>query len=413
MSKSKLQVLCQQKGWELPTYQVTKQGHDHSPLFYATVTVNASSFSTSSSSSSSKKAQSDAAELALNHFSLPAPSLSAGCSSGSAGVNTRLSTGGTLQLNQQDAKPTHLSNEAVAASKNDESLEGYCFLLLMDLALLLFDVYLRSRLLLSIHTCGEWTLPHAKISTNRATGSTQNLFKNQLRTYAQKRNFTLPEYSCEREGPPHAPLFKCRVTVNGQTYESREHFPTLNRAEQAAAKAALSSLLPNGVEEDESFYKNRLQDLAQRECYGSPTYSTEKSGEAHALTFVSTVKVKGEFFTGQGAKTKKEAEMSAAKIAYTALKQRCQAQEAVGETQLSASSVRAGLTAFFQQNTQPKLPVPNEQAEQYRGSKSGIEFMVGRNKILVHPRGTKMTYPPGSTVLPVSDDKWTAVKMPP
>ncbi|KAJ6349515.1 hypothetical protein OIU77_006989 [Salix suchowensis] len=118
----------------------------------------------------------------------------------------------------------------------------------------------------------------------------QILFKNQLQTYAQKRNFTLPKYSCERVGPPHAPLFKCRVTVNGQTYESREQFPILNRAEQAAAKAALSSLLPNGVEEDESFYKNRLQDLAQRE--------------------------------GQGAKTKKEAEMSAAKNAYTALKQR-------------------------------------------------------------------------------------------
>lgn len=35
--------------------------------------------------------------------------VSPGFSSGSAGVNTRLSTGGTLQLNQQDAKPTHLS----------------------------------------------------------------------------------------------------------------------------------------------------------------------------------------------------------------------------------------------------------------------------------------------------------------
>ncbi|KAJ6422593.1 hypothetical protein OIU84_027540 [Salix udensis] len=150
MSKSKLHILCQQRGWELPTYEVNKQGHDHNPLFYATVTVNASSFSTSSPSSSSKKAKSDAAELALNHFSLPAPSLSAvmklyminqssgasalfrphqemkklmlcwsfasaGCSSGSAGVNTRPSTGGTLQLNQQDAKPTHLSNEAVGS----------------------------------------------------------------------------------------------------------------------------------------------------------------------------------------------------------------------------------------------------------------------------------------------------------
>jgi hypothetical protein len=75
------------------------------------------------------------------------------------------------------------------------------------------------------------------------------LFKNQLQTYAQKRNFTLPVYSCERVGLPHAIQFKCKVTVNGQTYESREYFPTLSKAENAAAKAALMSLLPNGGEE--------------------------------------------------------------------------------------------------------------------------------------------------------------------
>jgi dsRNA-specific ribonuclease len=76
-----------------------------------------------------------------------------------------------------------------------------------------------------------------------------HLFKNQLQTYAQKRNFTRPVYSCERVGPPHAIQFKCKVTVNGQTYESREYFPTLSKAENAAAKVALMSLLPNGVEE--------------------------------------------------------------------------------------------------------------------------------------------------------------------
>ena len=53
-----------------------------------------------------------------------------------------------------------------------------------------------------------------------------------------------------------------------------------------------------------------------------PTYSTNKSGEAHVPTFISTVEIEGEIFTGQGAKTKKQAEMSAAKTAYTALKQR-------------------------------------------------------------------------------------------
>jgi dsRNA-specific ribonuclease len=59
-----------------------------------------------------------------------------------------------------------------------------------------------------------------------------HLFKNQLQTYAQKRNFSLPVYSCERMGPPHAIRFKCKFTINGQTYESREYFPTLSKAEK-------------------------------------------------------------------------------------------------------------------------------------------------------------------------------------
>lgn len=77
----------------------------------------------------------------------------------------------------------------------------------------------------------------------------QHLFKNQLQTYAQKRNLALPVYSCERVGPPHASRFKCEVTVNGQIYESEEYFPTLNKAEHAAAQAALMTLLPDGVEQ--------------------------------------------------------------------------------------------------------------------------------------------------------------------
>uniref|UniRef100_A0A2K1R7Y8 DRBM domain-containing protein n=1 Tax=Populus trichocarpa TaxID=3694 RepID=A0A2K1R7Y8_POPTR len=735
MYKSKLQAVCQQRGWELPTYQVTKQGKDHNPLFSATVTVNATSFSSPSPSSSSKTAQSDAAKLAFNHFSLissPSPSLSvsadcsggsagentrlsqenptplsntnptplsneagavaktdesfgvsAGCSSGSAGGNARLSPRGKLQLNLQAANPIPLSNEAVAVGKNDESFEGCssgsaggdarlsprgklklnlqaanptplsneavavgkndesfegcssgsaggnarlsprgklqlnlqaanptplsneamavgkndesfegcssgsaggdsCLFPGGKLQLNLQDanptplsneavavgkndesfggfssgnaggntrLSPRGKLQLNLQvanptplsneamavgkndesfgvsagcssgSAGENTRlsPGGKLQLNlqdanptplsneavanakndEIFGGMQHLFKNQLQTYAQKRNFTLPVYSCERVGPPHASRFKCKVTVNGQTYESEEYFPTLNKAELAAAKAALMSLLSNGVEEDGFGYKSLLQELAQREGCGLPTYWTDKSGEAHVPTFVSKVEIEGEIFTGQGAKTKKQAEMSAAKIAYTALQQRYssqspgflstssqfqeaprssplsparQSQEAVqSETpQFSVSNLRAGLTAYLQQNIQPKLPVSNEQAEEYRANSvvsnhnpsiaspgqdscsamasitpspaaaissspkhdltssslpsdsptnlatsSSIEFMVRGIRVLMHPSGTKMTYPAGSTVLPISDDKWAAVELPP
>ena len=58
--------------------------------------------------------------------------------------------------------------------------------------------------------------------------------------------------------------------------------------------------------------------MARREGCGLPTYFTEKSGEAHAPTFISKVEIDGVSFTGKEARNKKQAEMSAAKIAYTA-----------------------------------------------------------------------------------------------
>ena len=47
-----------------------------------------------------------------------------------------------------------------------------------------------------------------------------------------------------------------------------------------------------------------------------------------------------------------------------------------------------------------------------------IEHLVGRgtssqSRDIIHPRGTTVTYPPGTTVLPISDDNWVAVKIPP
>ncbi|EEF36694.1 hypothetical protein RCOM_1321840 [Ricinus communis] len=77
----------------------------------------------------------------------------------------------------------------------------------------------------------------------------QHLYKNLLQSYAQKRGLPLPMYSCERQGPPHASLFKCKVTIDGKSYECLDFFPTVSKAEHAAAKAALTSLAPDGAEE--------------------------------------------------------------------------------------------------------------------------------------------------------------------
>ncbi|KAK3029818.1 hypothetical protein RJ639_038006 [Escallonia herrerae] len=149
-----------------------------------------------------------------------------------------------------------------------------------------------------------------------------HLYKNRLQMYAQKRNLGLPIYSCEINGPSHAHRFKSRVKIDDKTYETLDSFTTLKEAEHAAARVAFESLSPDETQEDEGLYKSLLQELAQKEGFPIPVYDTAKSGPFHMPTFVSTVDIGGKPFQGQKARTKKEAEMNAAKAAYRSFPER-------------------------------------------------------------------------------------------
>ena len=74
--------------------------------------------------------------------------------------------------------------------------------------------------------------------------------------------------------------------------------------------------------QDDGLYKNLLQELSQKEGFLFPTYDTIKNGPPHDTTFLSTVEIGGEMFKGGEAKSKKQAEMNAAKAAYTGLTER-------------------------------------------------------------------------------------------
>ncbi|KAG7629471.1 Double-stranded RNA-binding protein 4 [Arabidopsis thaliana] len=147
-----------------------------------------------------------------------------------------------------------------------------------------------------------------------------HVYKGQLQAYALQHNLELPVYANEREGPPHAPRFRCNVTFCGQTFQSSEFFPTLKSAEHAAAKIAVASLTPQSPEGIDVAYKNLLQEIAQKESSLLPFYATATSGPSHAPTFTSTVEFAGKVFSGEEAKTKKLAEMSAAKVAFMSIK---------------------------------------------------------------------------------------------
>lgn len=154
------------------------------------------------------------------------------------------------------------------------------------------------------------------------------MYKNQLQELAQRSCFNLPSYSCIREGPDHAPRFKAAVNFNGETFESPTFCSTLRQAEHAAAEVALNVLSKKGpskvlaarVLDETGVYKNLLQETSHRAGLKLPVYTTVRSGPGHGPVFSCTVELAGMSFTGEPAKTKKQAQKNAALTAWSALK---------------------------------------------------------------------------------------------
>ncbi|XP_062015499.1 double-stranded RNA-binding protein 1-like [Rosa rugosa] len=189
------------------------------------------------------------------------------------------------------------------------------------------------------------------------------MYKSKLQELCHEKKWGLPRYTAMKDGPDHNPCFKACVSVNGYSFDSPVtcksfkqaqnqaamvaflHFTsppssssspvdehstsespefntsTLKKAENAAS---MSISFSDGFQDDEPgrLYKNLLQELAQKEGFSMPAYTTVNSGASHMPTFSSTVDVEGEKFSGHVGKSKKQAELSAAKVAYTTLKER-------------------------------------------------------------------------------------------
>ncbi|XP_017238811.1 double-stranded RNA-binding protein 1 isoform X2 [Daucus carota subsp. sativus] len=174
----------------------------------------------------------------------------------------------------------------------------------------------------------------------------RNQYKLMLQTYAQRNKLGMPVYSSDKKGPPHAPCFKATVYVEGHPYDSPGTYKTLKEAEHAAAQVALLSFTTDTFQKNcPPLYKNILQELAQSEGFIFPVYKTENSGEPHNPSFISTVEVEGEMFQGTVAKSKKQAESNAARVAYTAFMERKRSRTANSSSSSSAHEtleVKAG-----------------------------------------------------------------------
>ncbi|KAJ1264467.1 hypothetical protein BS78_08G002900 [Paspalum vaginatum] len=153
------------------------------------------------------------------------------------------------------------------------------------------------------------------------------VFKSRLQEYAQKAGLPTPEYHTLKEGPSHEPIFKSTVVVNNAKYESLPGFFSRKAAEQSAAEVALMEIVKSvPVSETKSIpavqetglCKNLLQEYAQKMNYAIPSYICTKQASGVA-PFVCTVEIGGIQYIGASARTKKEAEIKAARTALLAI----------------------------------------------------------------------------------------------
>lgn len=508
MFKTKLQELCHRKSYKLPEYSIVKQGQDHDPRFEATVTVDGKQFSSQAPSKSSKQAQNYAAKLAFDFFSLP---------SSSSCLQTQTQTQSPTQPEQCCSQPffpvsslpqeqlhcippflhpalhissfpqpslppqlgtfaaiTNLENEVFSphssevklevtneSSELEESTKDSSLMSNMDI-----KFAAQSGLPKIQNTDKSPVVEDIDKECTKLTGL-QHLYKNQLQNFAQKRSLTLPVYTCERDGPPHASRFRCKVEIGGKTYGSPDFHATLKDAENAVAKVALMSC-QDGAQEDSGLYKNLLQEMAQKRGLGLPAYSTSQSGEVHVPFFVSLVKIGEETFEGERLRTKKQAEMSAAKVAYITLKEgqsskspliasprgrasqvfsaslqpnvstdpelqvsSCPAishpsmaiekQPNAGESQSISTRKRAPSSCDLDYEVSRDIATSSHNVAEAGESKDYILNIVSKleagkssssKRVFVCPRQPDMKFPEDSTILPISDDQWVAFSLP-
>ncbi|KAM6586486.1 hypothetical protein CsatA_009091 [Cannabis sativa] len=158
------------------------------------------------------------------------------------------------------------------------------------------------------------------------------VFKSRLQEYAQKVGVGTPVYETTKEGPSHEPFFKSTVIVNNVRYDSLPGFSNRKAAEQSAAEVALRELAKSdGARGDVNqcisqpvhetgLCKNLLQEYTQKMNYAIPLYQCQKDeAPGRAALFSCSIEIGGIRYIGAAARTKKEAEIKAARTALLAI----------------------------------------------------------------------------------------------
>nr|CDM84430.1 unnamed protein product [Triticum aestivum] len=235
--------------------------------------------------------------------------------------------------------------------------------------------------------------PPQSVLTILYVTETQLPYKSQLQVYAQKRHKELPSYDTIQSGPPHAPLFRSTVTIDGRKFESPQDYHTTKEAEFAAARVALMSLcqeanpseqMPVGSASCISLpgiqinHKLQLQMYAQKRGKQLPWYDRIQEGPSHAPQFKSIVTIDGQTFESpQYCHTIKEAEYAAANLALVSLAQEVQGMQYTNPRHELAEKEGSS------------LPVCNTSSDNLKNSSI--------SKSTVHTQGESFQEGPGNT----------------
>ncbi|XP_038715411.1 double-stranded RNA-binding protein 1-like isoform X2 [Tripterygium wilfordii] len=154
------------------------------------------------------------------------------------------------------------------------------------------------------------------------------VFKSRLQEYAHKAGLPTLEYETIKEGPSHEPSLKSTVIVNGVRYDSLPGFFNRKATEQSAAEVALTELAKSGElnqcitqpVHETGLSENLLQEYAQKMNFAIPVYQCQRDGTlGQEALFKCTVEIGGIHYIGASARTKKEAEIKAARTALLAI----------------------------------------------------------------------------------------------
>ncbi|KAK7410480.1 hypothetical protein VNO78_01285 [Psophocarpus tetragonolobus] len=196
------------------------------------------------------------------------------------------------------------------------------------------------------------------------------VFKSRLQEYAQKAGLPTPVYETIKDGPSHEPSFRSTVIVNEVRYDSLPGFFNRKAAEQSAAEVALVELAKSNIVNqsitqpvhETGLCKNLLQEYAQKMNYAMPMYQCKKDETpGRASVFSCTVDIGGILYIGGAAKTKKEAEIKAARTALLAIQSSAShaSQNQVDHPQLTVLPCRKRTTesvAVPDENSNPPKP---------------------------------------------------------